>query len=197
MADDPFIEGRMTRIRSRWCLACAAVGLLVSPQPLRAQSFGEFGGGWNYVGPGPDGATNTNGFNIRASIGRVVTPRVRLRFDVFVSDFDRKVQFYPPCPAPGCAHPYYNTESAGIAGLTANGIVNADSRGIFYVTGGAGLYDSYGRRTEIRPGISAGVGVAVPVGTRLRAVVEARWHGLIGTTAGPSWIVPITVGFRY
>jgi hypothetical protein len=35
------------------------------------------------------------------------------------------------------------------------------------------------------------------MGSRLRGVVEARWHGLLGATSGPAWLVPITVGLRY
>jgi hypothetical protein len=75
--------------------------------------------------------------------------------------------------------------------------VNVDPRGIFYVIGGAGLYEVYGPATELHLGVSAGAGTAVPVGARLRAVVEAHWHGLLGATSGSPWLVPVTVGLRY
>ena len=39
--------------------------------------------------------------------------------------------------------------------------------------------------------------VAVPLGSRLRGVAEARWQGLFGDSTGPTWFVPITVGLRY
>lgn len=190
----------MTLIRSSLSFACVAVGLgclLACPLPARAQTFVEFSGGWNYLGPAPAGDNYANGYNVRASIGRVVAPNVRVRFDLFTSEFDHNVQFYPPCAYPGCTHAYYNTQSMGVAGLTVNGLVNIDPRGIVYVIGGAGLYDVHGTNHELRAGVSAGAGIAVPVGVRLRAVVEARWHGLTSTTVGPSWLVPITVGFRY
>ncbi|MBI3568578.1 MAG: hypothetical protein HY084_10325 [Gemmatimonadetes bacterium] len=190
----------MNLIRSTRPFAHVVIGLavtLIGAAPLRAQSFVEFGGGWNYFALGPDGGKFANGYNVRASVGQVAAPHVSVRLDLFTVEFDRKMQLYPPCAYPGCTHPFYDTQSMGAAGLTANVIWNVDSRGILYAIGGAGFYDLHGAVSELRPGVSAGAGIAVPVGVRLRAIVEARWHGLISTTAGPSSIVPITLGFRY
>jgi hypothetical protein len=190
----------MTLIRSSWSSACVAIGLgclLVCARPAHAQTFVEFGGGWNYLAPAPAGDSYSRGLNIRASIGRQIAPNFRWRIDAFTSQFDHNVQFYPPCAFPACTRPYYNAQSVGIAGLTANGLMNVDPRGIFYVIGGTGLYEVYGPATELHLGVSAGAGIAVPVGARLRAVVEAHCHGLLGATSGPPWLVPFTVGLRY
>lgn len=78
--------------------------------------------------------------------------------------------------------------------------LSVDPRGILYVIGGARLYDVNGVNaptTAWHFGVSAGAGIAVPVAPHLRAFVEARWHGLLGTTSGPSQLVPITVGLRF
>lgn len=188
----------MLLIRSSLAIACAALGLLVSPPPAGAQSFVELGGGWNYPGPTTASGRYANGFHARASVGRALAPGFLVRFDAFAGEVDYQQMVTLPCPTFGCGRASTD-HSVDVAGLTANGIVNVDSRGIFYLIGGVGLYDFdiRGPHTDLRPGVSAGAGLAVPVGVRMRAIVEARWHGLIGTAAGPAWIVPITVGFRY
>lgn len=88
-----------------------------------------------------------------------------------------------------------------VSGLTANGLVSVDPRGILNVIGGAGLYNAdlvnLRPSTEWHFGVSAGAGIAVPVVSHLRAFVEARWHGLLGDTSGPLQLVPITVGLRF
>jgi hypothetical protein len=171
--------------------------LLSSSQPALAQTFVEVGGGWNLMVSAPAGDFYTRGISIRASIGRQVGPNLAWRIDIFTSEFDHDVQFYPPCAFPGCTHPYYNAQSVSVDGLIANAIVSLDPRGVFYVIGGAGLYDVRGPATELHVGGSVGAGIAVPVNSRLRAVVEARWHGVLGPTAGPPSFVPLTFGLRF
>jgi hypothetical protein len=69
------------------------------------------------------------------------------------------------------------------------------------VIGGVGLYDAYrsAGRSEagLRGGVSAGAGIAVSVAARLRVLVEARYHDVLGATTQPPWIVPITIGVRF
>lgn len=190
----------MILFRSSWSTACIAIGLggqLVCAPAASAQTFVEFGGGWNYLAPASTGNNYVRGFNIRASVGRQFAPNLRWRIDAFRSEFDNTVQYVPPCPPPGCTHLYYEKQSVSVTGLTANGLVNVDPRGIFYVIGGAGLYVADASSSELHLGVAAGAGIAVPLGARLRAVVEGRWHGLLGATDGPPWLVPITVGLRF
>ena len=190
----------MKTLRSRWSTLCAAVWLgclLLWPAQARAQTFVELGAGLNYVAPVPSNASYGSGSNLRASIGWQVAPNFRWRIDAFSSQFDVKPKVNLPCPASGCSGPGYSFQSERVSGVTANGLVNVDMRGIFYVIGGAGLYNVHAQTTDWLFGVSAGAGIAVPMGSRLRAVVEARWHGLLGATSGPPWLVPITVGFRY
>jgi hypothetical protein len=180
----------MNLLRSRWSTLWVAVWLgclLVCPAPARAQTFVELGGGWNV----PAGASH-GGSNFRASLGWQVAPNFRWRIDAFTNQFDYTTTNTFPCPSVGCGVP-----SERVNGLTANGLVNVDPRGIFYVIGGAGLYDVETQTTELHFGVSAGAGIAVPVVSHLRAVVEARWNGLLGATSGPPWLVPITIGLRY
>ena len=65
------------------------------------------------------------------------------------------------------------------------------------MTGGAGLYSVTLETTDWRAGVSVGAGIAVPVASQLRVVVETRLHRLIGAVYGPQWLMPITIGFRY
>jgi hypothetical protein len=190
----------MDLLRSQKSTLCAAVSLgclLVCPSAARAQMFVELGAGLNFVSPVPSGVSYGNGFNFQGSIGWRVEPRVRLRVDVLTSPFDVRSTVTQPCPSFGCSGPGYSYNSESVNGLIANALLDLDERGILYLIGGAGLYDVHTQSTERLIGMSAGAGLALPMGPRLRAVVEARWHGLLGATSGPSSLVPITVGLRY
>lgn len=192
----------MEPVRSFHATARVALGLaclLACAAPARAQAFTEFGGGWAYPGPAPDGEVYSRGYNFRASFGHQLEPRVRVRFDATFSWFDDRTQFYPPCPSPGCTGPSYNVDRASVTGLSANWQVDVDRRGILYGIGGAGLYDVSTTRkgNDVAIGVSAGVGIAVPVGAGLRAFVEARYHIPFGATAELPWIVPVTFGVRF
>jgi hypothetical protein len=211
---DLSLEGFVTVIHSLFPSACVTVGLgclLALPRTARAQTFVELGGGVTYLAPAPPGNGYSRGFNIQASIGRQFTRRFLLRCDAFMSQFDYRAQIYPPFLTPEGPEYHYGVRSEGVAGLTANGVVNVDPRGILYVVGGAGLYDTYGGTGSVRFGtsaaagglarvsfgVSAGAGISVPAGGRLRAFVEARDHLLLGANSQPPWLVPITLGLRY
>jgi hypothetical protein len=91
--------------------------------------------------------------------------------------------------------------TTSVAGLTVNGIAEVDRRGIFYFIGGMGPEEVFGHGnanfTETHLGIAFGTGVAVPIGKRLRGVLEAQLHTELGPTAGTPWFVPLTIGLRY
>jgi hypothetical protein len=185
------------QLRRGTSIAIALGCLLSVSRPVLAQTFFEFSGGWNLMASTPPSDFYSRGISIRASLGGQVAPRVRWRVDAFTNEFDHDMQFYPPCAFPGCLHPYYHAQSVSVDGLTANALVDVDPTGILYVVGGTGLYDLRGPATELHMGVSVGAGIAVPVVARLRVVVEARWHALLGATAGPSWLVPLTFGIRF
>jgi hypothetical protein len=190
----------MNLLRSRWSTGYAAVALgclFVIPAPARAQMFVELGAGLNFISPVPSGVSYGSGSNLQASIGWKVEPKIRLRVDVLTSQFDVKAMVNTPCQSFGCSGPVFSFHSESVNGVTANILADVDARGILYLIGGAGLYDVHTQSTERLIGVSAGAGIAVPMGSRLRGVVEARWHGLLGATSGPAWLVPITVGLRY
>jgi hypothetical protein len=175
--------------------------LFFCPRPLSGQTFFELAGGWNNLAPAPQLKRYTHGFNARASIGRQLTPRFQLRFDAFTSQFDETttVYFYPPCAFGVVCHamPSYFGQSMGIAALTANGLVDVDSRGMFYLIGGVGFYDTYGALPTLSTGASVGAGISIPIRARLRVFAEARDHFLFGANSQPPWLVPITLGLRY
>ena len=198
-------EAPVETVRSSDSTARVALGLaclLACAAPARAQRFSEFGGGWNYSAPATGFKGYSHGYNFRASLGAQLAARVRVRFDAFAGWFDERVPVsVPPCPSTGCLGPSPSSrhEMASVAGLSANWLVNVDPRGILYGIGGAGLYDvnTRSKGNDVGAGVSAGVGIAVPVGAGLRAFVEARYHVLFGTTAELPWIVPVTLGIRF
>ncbi len=188
----------MTLLRSRSFPMFIAIGIgcmLIPRAPAGAQTFFEVGGGWNYVAP-VDSRESSHGANLRASIGWQVAPNFRWRIDAFQSQFDAKSPIVAPCPYFGCAASY-SMEPERVSGLTVNGLWGVEPRGVLYVVGGAGLYHVQLGTSEQWPlGVSAGAGLALPLAARVSAVVEARWHGMFGVTAGPTWLVPITFGVR-
>ncbi len=172
-----------------WCL-------LVTPSAARAQSFFEFGGGWDYFAPPPPGESFSEAHNIRASLGRKVSPHLLMRFDIIANQFQKREPLLAPCPYPGCTGQL--SQSGGITAFTGNVLFNLDEPGIFYLSAGGGIYDTNNRSAAIvNIGVSAGVGVAVPVGVRLRLFAEARDHVLLATGNQPPWFAPITIGLRY
>jgi hypothetical protein len=195
----------MNRIRSSLAPACGGFSLaclLVCARPTGAQTFVELGGGWNYLAPPPAGQSYGHGFDVQASIGRQFTPDFLIRFDAFTNQFAETVPLVSRLNNPGpicngCPPPVYTRPYNGVAGLTASGLVNVDARGMLYVIGGAGFYDTYGGAPRVSLGLSAGAGVSVPVGGRFRAFAEAREHFVFGANSQPPWLVPITVGLRY
>jgi hypothetical protein len=181
-------------------LALGFAAVIASAPVVRAQSFVEFAAGSNYVHARPEGTTFSygHGFTGRASYGQRVASNVSVRLDADVVQFDDAVEFFPPCAPPGCTQRYYTTSTNFLAGLSLNALANLDHSGSVYVIGGAGPGfggDASTREWNLR--ISAGAGVAIPSGDRLRLVLEARWLGLVGGTLNASWLIPFTVGVRY
>ena len=178
---------------------------LAFPHATRAQTFVEVAGGSNELPPAPGSGSYSHGFNARASIGRELDSRFSLRLDAFTSTFTRadSTQFFPPCAFPGCTQSYYSVQhqSFGAAGLTMNGLMNLDPRGVFYLIAGTGVIDAFGHTpsgyNELHLAASGGAGIAVPIGVRMRLVVEAQFRGLLGASSVTPWVLPLTIGVRY
>jgi hypothetical protein len=177
------------------CIAGALWCLLVAASPARAQSFFEFGGGWDYFAPPPAGESYNQSYNLRASLGRQISPRLMMRFDVIVNQYQAHIPVAYPCI---CNGPQHVSEMGGVTGFTGNVLYNLDERGIFYLSAGTGIYDTnFGSPAIVSIGVSAAAGVAVPVAPRLRLFAEARDHVLLSTGNQPPWFAPITIGLRY
>ncbi len=179
-------------------LACAA--------PLHSQTYVEAGGGFNYTAGGLPGRIlgsrmYQTGFNLRASVGRTLTPRVGVRLDAFtLLDMEKRVSvtmYAPPClpdvVCPAAGVPRGTLDDGRVTGVAANARVNIDARGVFYVIGGAALFHN----NELHLGVLAGTGIAIPVGDRLRAFAEARWLGPLSSRAMKRSVVPLTLGLRW
>ena len=180
-----------------WCAAVWLACLLLVSTPISAQTFVELAGGLNYVANTTSGVRYSSGSNLRASVGWRVAPTFSWRIDALSSQFDVNATTSQPCPSSGCSGPGYAFKSERVSGVSVNGLVTVDTRGIFYVIAGAGLYDVRTQKSMWNVGVSGGAGIAVPITTHLRAVVEARWHGILGSTPGAPWFMPITFGLRY
>lgn len=107
--------------------------------------------------------------------------------------FRRDTSYAVQCPSFGCSGTGYSFTHETVNGLTASALVDLDAHGILYVIGGAGMYDAMSPTRTRHFGGSVGAGIAIPVATHLRAVVEARWHGLAGVSSGPPWLVPVNI----
>jgi hypothetical protein len=187
--------------RSPLSIACAAVwiGLVLCGAPrVHAQTFAELGGGSSYLGPAAGADSYGRAFNVRASLGRELSSDLSIRFDGFTNQFTDHT-FVPS----HLNNPFGSSlapvqEAAGVAGLSVDAIAGIDSRGIFYLLGGAGVYDAFhGRAFSFSTGALAGAGIAVPVSGRVRIFVEARKDFLFGPHPAPAWLVPLTAGFRF
>ena len=207
----------------RRVLAIAALALCAVPvRPAAAQWIPEIAGGWSYRPAAPNGNGLPQlgdhyalGFNARLSVGRRIADHIILRLDAFANQSSETdtASFGGAggcIAASGCSDVWsVNRLTKGVAGLTMNAILELDPRGIFYAIGGTGIDDAHGTTAtdafghgtatynEMRLGASLGAGVALPIGARLRAILEARAHRVIGATAGPQWFAPISVGLRY
>jgi hypothetical protein len=172
------------------------LGFFLCASPIRAQTFIEFGGGWNYIAHAPGLDAYTHGFNLRASYGWKLSPRLRFRIDGFTSQFGDSLRIISP---EGLADARIATTN--VTGLTANWLLSLDPHGVVYVIAGAGFYDASGRsdvhQDGLNVGLSGGAGLTLPIGPRLRAFAEARDHLMLGQGSQPPWIAPITIGFRY
>ncbi len=181
-----------------WILG-ALFAVALTSTPALAQQFREIAAGWTGVAAAP--ASDANKFEprpyVRGSIGNVLAPRVRIRFDADAMFFRLGLQEYPPCPLGGCGRKFYEDHTRGIVGLTANALVGLDPREIVYVIGGIGAYGAFAEQNTLEVGASAGAGVAIPVGVHWRAFAEATWHILVPNRGGPSWVAPLAVGLRF
>jgi hypothetical protein len=185
--------------RATAMFAAVVCTITVGASPASAQQFYELGTGWTFVASAPRSTTDlfSSGFDLRGSIGQALAPKVRLRFDADAMFFGLSEPLAEPCPSTGCPHSFYDVHTRGVLGFTANGLIDVDPRGLVYVIGGVGVYDTNARDNSLHVGGSAGAGIAIPLGPHYRAVIETTWHGLAPRGTGPSWVAPITLAVRF
>lgn len=183
-------------------VSATALGILSIPgPPALAQGFNEVGAGWSAI---PSASKSgdyrfSSGPYFRGAIGRSLNNRVRLRFDANVMIFRLQQQFPVPCPSTGCPNPVYDAHRLirGTTAVTASGLLGLDPRQTFYLIGGGGLYNAETQVNSFHVGALAGVGIAVPLRSHHRAIMEVVWHGLAPKTNGPTWLIPVSLGYRF
>lgn len=210
----------MTRVRT-FMFVSMSLGLafpLGSPSAAQGQMVYAFAGGLNVArtvpGPYPPFPAHTaNGFALQASVGRRLAGRWTWRLDVFASqfqltqpsDFAGVMCVFNPPPGTCCGICPRGTTTGvvGVAGLAPSGLVSltraASGFGMYLFAGPetAYWYQHPDVRGALRFGGSSGVGLTVPVGGRIQAVVEARYHALIDAPSQPTWFLPVTFGLRF
>jgi hypothetical protein len=177
----------------------AAVSLGVANAQLLGQNSGELSGGWGVVGNVPSSAAGSfsSALAIRASLLLHLPDNPSARFDALLLQVNRQFSEPQPCPTTGCTQANVTRLKSTIAGVSANAIFNLDSQGTLYAVAGAGGYDENILSDEYHLGLTAGIGFALPAGSRVRVVGEAQWLAIIGGTAGPTSMAPITLGIRF
>ena len=179
--------------------AALCLAVLVPSDGIRAQTRVEVGVGPSIFaqrGGSPSGGYPTQG-TVRVSIGEETASQLSWRFDGVASLFDHQKLYYPPCPSNGCGGPSYLHETNSVVGVEANALLTFDSRKRFYLLAGTGIYNASITAAEQHIGVSAGAGVALPAGARMRVVIDAHWTALLGGGSAPASIAPITVGLRF
>lgn len=191
---------------------------LAAPTTASAQTFYGMAAGVNVARTVPvdryDGlhGHTSHGFAVQASVGRRLTRRLGWRVDAFASqvsytqpsDFAGVLCAYLPPPGVCCGicPRGTSTDLVGVTGLAASEVVSvipsASGIGMYVIAGMETNYlyrhpDAQGR---LLLGGSVGTGVALPVGGRFQAVLEARYHALIGAPS-PRSLVPVTFGIRF
>lgn len=204
-------------VRAVCGVAIGLAWLLGSTLTASAQTTFSVGSGLNVARTLPTpypvfrGST-TQGVAIQASVGRQYKGRLGWRIDAFASEFDLTqpsdwagvmcVANPPPGTCCGIC-PLSNTKGhVGLTGISANQFVGLTPQAFLlgaYLIWGAEVdyfYRHPNAQGTVCLGASAGGGVTLPVGGRLRAFVEARYHGLINAPSQLGWLVPLTAGLR-
>jgi hypothetical protein len=176
----------------------ASLCLLVAAVPARAQRYFEAAAGWDFVSTSANvGGNEVHSYpSLRASVGEVLAPHFRLRFDAdaMLVDFrDPAVE----CPGITCPRTPLSHNTRGIFGIAANAIVNLESTGTVYALGGAGAYEAYTNTQTIQAAVSGGLGLVLKRGTKYGVVLDATAHYFGSNGAAPSWIIPVTLGLRF
>ena len=202
----------MMRLRRFVFVAAPALMLLSLPSVARAQRFIALAGGMNVAqGPALPFQDLSAGLAAQASVGYRIAPRLRVRFDAFVSHFTAASEqvFYPvapPCPSnASCGGEFAAPRGGvGVAALAVNELIDvlpaaAGGPGFYLIAGGGAYYvfQNPTAPTEMRFGLSGGAGVELRLQGNSALFLEARYHGLMNAPADSRWLVPVTVGMRF
>ncbi|HEY6807364.1 MAG TPA: hypothetical protein VI160_01150 [Gemmatimonadales bacterium] len=175
-------------------IALSAAAAQDAPRPSRTINFGMVFAPGN-LARGDRGAAMSGGFD--HALGS--------RFGLRVQGMFAYVSAPPPvayglCPMGAFCGVPGRPGDVAVAGTTASGRFNIDSRdGGMYVSAGLGTYyflSDPTRHGALRPGLSAGFGYELRVGT-LRLALDANYQVMARDRSGRYWLLPVTVGVRF
>jgi hypothetical protein len=185
-------------------LGIAGIALaFAAPSAARAQTSYEVAVGRSVAGsPALYADLYTHGFAAQLSVHRRLGPRLGAEVTAFTDRFHDLRPMPCDCIDVPCTCPP-GVISMALTGLTVNGVVDLTPRGAparVYLVGGAGavslLYDL--GQHELRPDLSMGAGLTVPVRRPAQLLVEVRLHEMVDASRSlPRWRVPMTFGLRF
>jgi hypothetical protein len=142
----------------------------------------------------------TGGITVQLSAYRRLGARLGAEVAAYTSSFQEYQLLVAPCDCPTvgpCSCPAY-TESFGLrwTGLTVSGVADLTApRALtrcFLQAGAGGAFIS----DELRPELSAGAGLAIPVHAPVQLLLDMRIHALLGRNPG-GWQIPLTLGLQF
>src|SRR5690349_15086792 len=129
-----------------------------------------------------------------------LTNRFGLRVQGMLAYISAPAMVAVACPMGVSCSGFVKPADVGVAGASASGRYNFDSpEGGMYVTAGLGAYyflSDPTRHGALRPGLSAGFGYELRVGT-LRLALDANYQVMARDRSGRYWLLPVTVGVRF
>jgi hypothetical protein len=184
-----------------------ALLLPLTPSAARAQRFVALAGGTNVArGPALPFQSLSSGLAAQASMGYRIAPRLRVRFDAFVSHFRAAQAAYlaePICQCGGSASGP-PTGPVGVTALVVNELIDvlpaAEEGPGLYLIGGGGAYYMFqnpAAPSSVHLGLVGGAGVELRLQGNSALFLEARYHGLMNAPTDARWLVPVTVGIRF
>ena len=152
------------------------------------------------------GLSESEGFSVDLSVGRMLTRRTALRIDAEVQRYGVKNAGFVitnPCPPQLICTTDLSPDPGDGTIATVGLMANAEwyeqpGRGSFYLLGGAGpqlLVDHPDRPRSLHCAVQAGAGIAVPVGSAALRL-EARYQRALGGGAQPPHAVAVSLGLR-
>lgn len=179
-------------------VAVAALVLLASPaRNAAAQVSARVSGGVLLVPHGNGDSGRYAGISVTLAGNRVQGADIDLRY--FTSD--RRWEYYPPCPPPGCAHPVVDRIRREMAGGGPTFVARMGASRFALLVGGEVMWQRSRSTSESQTawlfGVSPGFRIDLRQGGTLDVELEARVHQMLTGGAFAPWLLPVGVAVRF